>query len=285
MKLISDWKSIALFSHSMWGYHFTGLFLLLPELLYGVLGVDTNPLIWWSLAVAAWIWGSLGRVVDQGSAAGRIRGPWKSIAAILLLALALFAWKGDWRDLFPAPAAEATHEASLPVQEAASVLPVADHVLARSTDRDAAFTALAVAHIGKWEGLRLTAYRDIVGVWTVCFGETKGVQPGDTYTRAECEAMLAREVIAYRDRLHGYFSVGTISQRLPVTRDVAYVSLAYNVGVSGAGRSTAVRRLNAGDIAGGCTAIGWWNRAGGRVIRGLVNRRADDMALCRNGLA
>ena len=49
--------------------------------------------------------------------------------------------------------------------------------------------------------------------------------------------------------------------------------------------SWSTRRLNAGDIAGGCTSLTWWNKAGARVIRGLVNRRADEYQMCMEGLA
>jgi GH24 family phage-related lysozyme (muramidase) len=96
--------------------------------------------------------------------------------------------------------------------------------------------------------------------------------------------MLARELISYRARLHRYFSRETLAGRLPVHRDTAYTSLAYNVGVGGAGGSTAVRRLNAGDIAGGCKAITRWDKAGNRVVRGLTMRRAEDYALCMFGV-
>lgn len=153
--------------------------------------------------------------------------------------------------------------------------------------QDAAFLEVAVPFVGKWEGLRLTAYLDRIAsppVWTVCYGETKGVRPGDTYSTAQCDEMLARELLEYRRGWHGYLSDETSTTRLPVHRDVAYTSLAYNVGIAGAGKSTATRRLNAGDIEGGCEAISWWNKSGGRVVRGLVNRRAEDVALCRMGL-
>ncbi len=50
--------------------------------------------------------------------------------------------------------------------------------------------AAAIALVGMWEGLRLTAYRDIVGVPTVCYGETLGVKIGDKHTKVECDAML-----------------------------------------------------------------------------------------------
>ncbi len=146
------------------------------------------------------------------------------------------------------------------------------------------FEELAVSFIGRWEGLRLEAYRDIVGVWTVCYGETKGVSAGDKYTKAECDAMLAREIQSYRAGLQRHFTPSTIAD-LTVERDVAFTSLAYNVGVSAAGKSTATKRLNAGNIVGACEALGWWNKAGGRVVRGLVNRRKEETELCLMGVA
>ena len=128
------------------------------------------------------------------------------------------------------------------------------------------------------------AYLDIVNVPTLCYGETKNVRMGDRATHAQCLQMLRNRLTNdFRDGLHEYFTDDTKSQRLTPHRDAAYVSLAYNVGIRGAGRSTATRRLNAGDIAGGCSAIGWWNKAGGRVVRGLVNRRSEEIDLCLKG--
>lgn len=149
---------------------------------------------------------------------------------------------------------------------------------------EAAFLAVAVPFVGRWEGLRLQSYLDIVGVWTVCYGHTRTAGPGQVKTRAECDALLAAELLEYRTRLHAYFTGETKARRLTPQRDTAYTSLAFNVGWAGAGRSTAVRRLNAGDIRGGCDAIGWWNKAGGRVVVGLVNRRTEEVAFCKRGL-
>lgn len=148
----------------------------------------------------------------------------------------------------------------------------------------AAFLALALPLIGAWEGHRNHAYLDMVGVPTICSGHTKGVKLGDYMTDAQCKTLLRSEVLEYREGLHGYFTAETKAQRLPAARDAAYVSLAYNVGIRGAGRSTATRRLNAGDVAGGCHALTWWNKAGGRVVRGLVRRRADEYQLCMMGV-
>ena len=157
----------------------------------------------------------------------------------------------------------------------------------RSSTTEAATMMVAVPLVAKWEGLRTTAYLDTIAsppVWTVCYGETEGVQPREVRTVEECEAGLRRGLVRYRNGLHAYFQPVTIAERLTPQRDAAFVSLSYNAGIAGIGGSTATRRLNAGDIAGACEAIGWWNKAGGRVIRGLVNRRAEEKALCREGL-
>lgn len=61
----------------------------------------------------------------------------------------------------------------------------------------AALTMLATAFIAHWEGRELQAYRDIVGVWTICDGETKGVKPGDSATDAQCDSMLAQNLRTY----------------------------------------------------------------------------------------
>jgi len=151
------------------------------------------------------------------------------------------------------------------------------------SDVIAAFLAVAIPFIGGWEGMRNQAYLDTIAsppVWTVCYGETNGVVKGDYYSTQQCDDMLATQLVTYREKTHRYFTAETIESRLTPERDTSYVDLAYNAGVSAAGKSTATRRLNAGDIAGGCQALTWWNKAGGRVIRGLVNRRSAAYELC-----
>jgi len=61
----------------------------------------------------------------------------------------------------------------------------------------AAVIAASLPFIAKWEGVSLTSYRDVVGVWTICYGETKGVGPGQRHTAEECRAMLQAEVGKY----------------------------------------------------------------------------------------
>lgn len=150
----------------------------------------------------------------------------------------------------------------------------------RMTKGAAAFV-LAIAVIGGFEGLRTTAYRDVVGVPTVCFGETRGVKMGDTYTVDECKAMLGD---ALADFEKGILACLKDPARIPDKTYVAFLSLAYNVGQRAFCGSTLVRKANAGDLRGACEEFPKWNKAGGKVIKGLVNRRAQERALCLEGL-
>jgi len=163
------------------------------------------------------------------------------------------------------------------------------------------FLRVAVPLVSRWEGTGPTltceesdegvcvrAYLDTIAepdVWTVCYGDTDDVTPNEVRTIEECREELGRNLLRYRSGLYSYFTEDTIEGRLTPERDAAYTSLAYNVGVHGAGNSTATRRLNNGDIRGGCEALTWWNRAGDRVIRGLVNRRSEERDLCLQGLS
>lgn len=141
--------------------------------------------------------------------------------------------------------------------------------------------AIAVSVVAPWEGLWLTAKPDRLAynIPTVCYGETEGVRIGDTYTKSQCQAMLAKKLPRYDAEigrcLHVY---------LPDKTRAALVSFAYNVGSAGACRSTAFKKINAGDIRGGCDALMAWNRAGGRVVKGLINRRTAERKLCLAGL-
>jgi len=126
------------------------------------------------------------------------------------------------------------------------------------------------------------AYADIVGVWTICDGDTKGVRPGMVETEAGCQARLERQLIAHAKPLLA--CVPALGHPGRENQLVASVSMAYNIGTTGFCRSTAARRFNAGNWRGGCDAFLMWNKAGGRVVRGLTLRRERERALCLKGL-
>jgi lysozyme len=139
--------------------------------------------------------------------------------------------------------------------------------------------AAAVALIAPWEGLRTQAYPDVIGVWTLCYGETRGVRPGDSATPAECRDMLAKAVAEFELTIRP-----CLPPVLPDQTRAAFVSLAYNIGTGAFCQSTVSRRALAGQVRAACEAILLYNRAGGKVVKGLVNRRSAERLVCLAGL-
>lgn len=139
--------------------------------------------------------------------------------------------------------------------------------------------AIALPFVGFYEGRSLFAYLDPVGIPTICDGITQGVRLGQVKTDAECDALLATELskaIAVVDRL--------ALKPQPDTRRAALGSFVYNVGAGAFERSTLLRKLNAGDVAGACAELSRWVYAKGRQLAGLVKRRAAERELCEVGL-
>ena len=146
--------------------------------------------------------------------------------------------------------------------------------------KSSAVMAAAVALVGAWEGVRTVAYRDIVGIPTVCFGETRGVKMGDRYTMEECRTMLGDALVEFETGMRRCLRN---PDAVPDKPYVAFLSLSYNIGTGAFCKSTVARLANAGDIRGACNAIPAWNKAGGKVVKGLVNRRAEEQQICLEG--
>lgn len=157
-------------------------------------------------------------------------------------------------------------------------MPLKKNLAAIST---AAVIALATPFIAKWEGLETKAYRDIVGIPTVCYGETRGVKMGDTYTKEQCVVMLQKSVAEYYNGLLPYIS----NPDIPVGVQASLVELAYNVGINTAGKSTMMKLANQGKYAAACNELRKWVKADGKTVQGLVNRRQDSkVQLCMKGI-
>lgn len=133
--------------------------------------------------------------------------------------------------------------------------------------------------IKPWESIELVAYLDTLAnppVWTICWGETKGVYKGMRKTKAECDRMLIERLM--RDFYPPLAKVPNFTQA-PVSVQASMLSGAYNFGVGttnprkGWLGSTARRHIEKREWAEACAAQTAWNKAGGRVLRGLVNRR------------
>lgn len=139
----------------------------------------------------------------------------------------------------------------------------------------AAVIAQATPFIKQWEGKRNYAYQDSVGVWTICYGSTKGVKRGDYKTDAECEALLKEEVGAFYARMDP-----CMDDAVPVSVQASLLELGYNVGTAAACKSTIVRKANAGAYWEACAELDRWVKASGRTLKGLVNRRNASQEMC-----
>lgn len=144
----------------------------------------------------------------------------------------------------------------------------------------ASATAIVVPLVVKWEGTEYVPYKDIVGVWTVCNGDTYDVVPGKRADKEECQERLERQLINHSKPV--LKCVPTLHDR--PSQLAASVSLAYNIGTGGYCKSTAARLFNERKWREGCNAMLLWNKAGGRVVPGLVNRRKGEYKICITGL-
>jgi lysozyme len=140
--------------------------------------------------------------------------------------------------------------------------------------RGPAVAAALCALVAGLEGTRQVAYQDVVGVWTICDGETEGVHEGDRVSLAECRAKLTKRLGEFGD------AIEQCAPGLPNARFIALTSFAYNVGSHAACSSSAVKLINAGHVQEGCDALMKWNKAGGITFPGLTKRRAIERDLC-----
>lgn len=133
--------------------------------------------------------------------------------------------------------------------------------------------------IKEHEGLRLVAYLDSVGVWTIGYGDTgPDVVKGLVITKAQAEERLRKRLREFEGYVNKYVRVGITQNQFD-----ALVSLVYNIGPTNFSTSTLLRKLNSGDYKGAADQFLVWNkgRVEGKlvVIKGLSNRRAKERKL------
>lgn len=163
-----------------------------------------------------------------------------------------------------------------------------DRAVAPNTALPHAISADGIALIKRFEGCArriagglVEAYPD-AGTggepWTIGWGATgSGIGPGTMWTQAQCDARLASDLVHYAA------GVSDALGNAPTTQAQfdALVSFHYNTGAIG--RATLTRKHIAGDHAGAAAEFARWTRAGGRVLRGLVRRRAAEAELYAGG--
>lgn len=141
-----------------------------------------------------------------------------------------------------------------------------------------------VRHISGKQYLKV--YLDMVGVATACDGLTgEGIKVGKTFTEAQCATMMESRLV--ETSTYVMQCTPGLSLAIPRRDNVRFaaVSLAHNVGWPTYCKSTMRRQINAGQIAASCESLTWFNKAGGRVVPGLVARRGRERAFCRKDAA
>ena len=128
--------------------------------------------------------------------------------------------------------------------------------------------------IKKFEGCELEAYQCSAGVWTIGYGHTKGVAPGDSVSQEEAEQMLVDELHEYESYVNEYVTVALSQNQFD-----ALVSWVYNLGPANLKASTMLKVLNSGEYEDVPAQIKRWNKAGGKVLEGLIRRREAEACL------
>jgi lysozyme len=133
----------------------------------------------------------------------------------------------------------------------------------------------ALAGIAAHEGYVGHAYKDPVGVWTIGYGETRGVVAGQTTTRERALVQLSESASA-----HAKGMVACIKVPISQGEFDAYTDFTYNIGIAGFCRSSVATKLNAADYEGACAELLKFVYAKGKVLPGLVTRRKKEYETC-----
>lgn len=148
----------------------------------------------------------------------------------------------------------------------------------RNTVAALSISGMALIGIANHEKFVGRTYKDAVGVPTIGYGTTTGVKPGQTITPERALIRLGQDVGVFESEMKRCLGDVALYQH----EWDAYVSLTYNIGYGAFCRSSIARKLKQPqpDYAGACQSILLFNKAGGKVLPGLVKRRQAEYKLC-----
>lgn len=137
------------------------------------------------------------------------------------------------------------------------------------------YSSTGLALTRSFEGLRLAAYQDSAGVWTIGYGHTgPGVHSGQRITEPQAETLLRADLAVAIDCVRRAVKVALTQGQFD-----ALVDFCFNAGSGNFLGSTLLRLVNADQMENAGREFGLWVHAGGRVIPGLVRRRVAEAAL------
>lgn len=128
--------------------------------------------------------------------------------------------------------------------------------------------------IKSFESLYLHSYQCPSGIWTIGWGHTKGVKPGQCITRAQAEAFLRADLVRAEWAVERLVKVPLTDNQFS-----ALVSFVFNCGEAALRTSTLLRKLNRRDYAGAADQFRRWVKSKGKVLTGLVRRREAERSL------
>ena len=128
-----------------------------------------------------------------------------------------------------------------------------------------------------FEGIRLSAYKCPAGVWTIGVGSTQPpVKAGQKLTKSQAMARFDKDLVQFENGIDSMVKVPLKQNQFD-----ALVSFAFNVGLGALGKSTLLKKLNAGQYDAVPAELMKWTKAGGKELPGLVRRRRAEAALWR----
>ncbi len=140
---------------------------------------------------------------------------------------------------------------------------------------DMTYSDNGLAMTEQFEGLRLTAYQDQVGVWTIGYGHTgSDVYGGLTITQDQAQQLLSSDIAASVTCVNSCVTVDLTQNQFD-----ALVDFVFNLGCASLQTSTLLRFVNSGDFADAAPQFLRWDHAGGKVVPGLLARRQAEMTL------
>lgn len=134
----------------------------------------------------------------------------------------------------------------------------------------------------RFEGLRLEAYKDAIGILTIGYGHTSmagspKVVSGLRISKDEAEKILKKDLGKYEAAVEKELgaSISTITDN----QFAALASLCYNIGPGNLAKASCIREIKRGNFEKAANRLLLWNKAGGKVLRGLTRRRKAEREL------
>ena len=126
------------------------------------------------------------------------------------------------------------------------------------------------------EGCKLTSYKCAAGVWTLGYGQTKGIKEGMVWTQNQADEDLVKTALEVLNRAIKYSPILATAN---MEKQAAIADFIYNLGVGNYATSTLKKKVDAGDWVAAASEIKRWDKAAGKVLKGLTVRRAKEAAL------